>query len=390
MAHKKKGLFYLISPIHVISAVCAYRSLHPKLDEKIDIYFYWPGLNRQTASEIARIMQQMLGKEKYLSGFNLLTDDDISRFNHELEYDQYQEIYYAHEIVSDFLPTITQFNQKAKLICFGDPLGTIYDKNLHLGLLTEKATMRQKINWILLSIYKHIGSSASLKEKIKVYPNLYAQILPIFQSKSVIRRIPRLICNKKLVVETLKKCSSNCLDLQNYCQKLSTTYNHAYLLLTENYSEGNFLEKNAEIEYWAYIVRKYCKKHSSIIIKPHPAETYSRASILKDLLGSDYRVIEVDHKYIRYPIELWGSALTKYTILSSSFPLVSLKYLYGIDVRLIMDKASIHAWFPSWTWQSYQFCLSLYTEPRRRLNKWNGKSILYIGKPPLLYRITSS
>ena len=62
-----------------------------------------------------------------------------------------------------------------------------------------------------------------------------------------------------------------------------------------------------------------------------------------------------------------------------SYPVLSLKYLYDIDVIQPMDSEFIEKWFPKWTWASYKNSLSLYSEPLKRLSSWDGMSILWSG-----------
>ena len=60
-------------------------------------------------------------------------------------------------------------------------------------------------------------------------------------------------------------------------------------------------------------------------------------------------------------------------------PVLSLKYLYDLDVIQPMDDSFIEKWFPEWTWTFCKNALSLNMEPLKRLPHWGYSSILYSG-----------
>jgi hypothetical protein len=67
-------------------------------------------------------------------------------------------------------------------------------------------------------------------------------------------------------------------------------------------------------------------------------------------------------------------------VICMSSPILSLKYLYNIDVINPMNDVFIEKWFPEYMWNSYKNAMKIYMEPLKRLEFWNGKEILYSGE----------
>jgi hypothetical protein len=88
----------------------------------------------------------------------------------------------------------------------------------------------------------------------------------------------------------------------------------------------------------------------------------------------------LEESYKRYPIELWTELLMGIKVICMSSPILSLKYLYNIDVINPMNDVFIEKWFPEYMWNSYKNAMKIYMEPLKRLEFWNGKEILYSGE----------
>jgi hypothetical protein len=139
------------------------------------------------------------------------------------------------------------------------------------------------------------------------------------------------------------------------------------------------MDFDREVEMYCSIIMQYCKAGGVVFLKSHPGETLPRNERIKERLGSFIEVIELDKKFKRYPIEVWKDLVLKCSVICMSYPVLSLKYLYDIDVFQPMDHAFIEKWFPEWTWASYKNSLSLYMEPLRKLATWDGTGILWAG-----------
>jgi hypothetical protein len=90
-------------------------------------------------------------------------------------------------------------------------------------------------------------------------------------------------------------------------------------------------------------------------------------------------VIDVGGAFRRYPIELWPDLVTASTVISTMYPALSLKYLYGVEVIQPMDAAFIERWMPPSMWASFKNAVTLNMIPLQRLPGWDGASVLYSG-----------
>jgi hypothetical protein len=193
--------------------------------------------------------------------------------------------------------------------------------------------------------------------------------------------MPLTVCSKQSVHDVLDLCSSNAVDLRRYLQELLPVHNDRkkYLLLTDNFSEGNFMDFDTEIQMYCSVIQTFCRDGGVIYLKSHPGETLPRNERIQTALGSAYEIVELEKRFKRYPIELWKELVRRSSVISMSYPVLSLKYLYDIDVIQPMDHAFIERWFPKWTWRSYKNSLSLYMEPLKKLPAWDGQSVLWAG-----------
>ncbi len=90
-------------------------------------------------------------------------------------------------------------------------------------------------------------------------------------------------------------------------------------------------------------------------------------------------MVEIDPRFKRYPIELAVRLVRECTVICMSYPRLSLKYLYDIDVIQPMDEAFIERWFPPRFWHSSKNSVALYEKPLERLSVWDGHNVLWSG-----------
>jgi hypothetical protein len=368
-------LAYLISPTHLISATCAIKSLHQNEDVNIVLIVHWPGLSDERNEELANIIIDISKEFHFIkkiipisqlklsdlliqsrspsAGIQSFKDIIVNKI-------EFNEIYYSHNVVGEMYQFLCTAFPSAQRICFGDALGNVYEKEVHLSFL--------------------IKTPVALTPK-EFKPHKAALILPVDQSGNFLKNIPLTVCDKNIVIDMIERCISSASDLQNYIQNILLLYRNSkkYLLLTENIAEGNFIDFNREIDMWCSIIEDNCIPGSVIFLKSHPGETLQRNNKIAEKLSDRYEVVELDKKFKRYPIEIWKNLVLNYGIICMSYPVLSLKYLYDIDVMNPMNDAFIERWFPAWTWDSFKNAHTLYMEPLKNLAHWDGKSVLYSG-----------
>jgi hypothetical protein len=216
-----------------------------------------------------------------------------------------------------------------------------------------------------------------------VRPHAAALILPIDQSGEFLRHVRLQVIPRDQVLRVLEEISAGCVSLQAHVQDLveqtGRRSRRVFLLMTENNAEGNFMPFDREVEMYCSVVQSHCPAGSVVVLKSHPGEVLPRNEAIRARLSDTYEIVEFSAVLKRYPIELAGDLVRHCVLICMSYPTLSLRYLFGLDVIQPMDEAFIERWFPEPYWGSYKNALALYNEPLRRLSSWDGRSVLWRG-----------
>jgi hypothetical protein len=410
-------LVYIISPLHVVSTIAALRSLHGKESPIVTLFVHWPGLSQEIVEEIGELVAEISRPFSFIDSVITMSTDERNGLTDSKDLREivlalrrrlgqgYREIYYAHDIEGGMFNLLCAAFPKAKRICFGDGLGNVYEKHVHLGFLYPdayaSAPTRKGKNWSLREIFEGFRGMKLFKkldhtlhdiETSHFPPDIATLVLPVDQSGNFLRGVDLIIPEKDLVLDILETCGSSAVELRQYMDDLLQRYHNRqkYILLTDNIAEGDFIEFDAEIEMYCTILKEHCTPESVIFLKSHPGENLPRNEAIKDRLSGVFHVEELNRRFKRYPIELWKPLVAQSKVICLSYPVLSLKYLYGVDVIQPMDDAFVEKWFPEWTWASYKNAITLYMEPLKRLNNWDGKSVLWAGSVPSDNRISTA
>jgi hypothetical protein len=374
--------------------------LHAHGAVRVTLIVHWPGIDDSVCEEIGsvvkQISQEILSVERIVvlpstqKNSILSTGDEkiaVKRLRELIGEEHFDELYYAHDIEGGTYQFLCTAYPEAKRICFGDGLGNVYEKEVHLSFLRTRAprsleniarTMKRRVRRLLV---KKSDNDESVKEIVfrEFKPDKAALILPVDQSGNFLKRLPMDTCPRDTVMQVIRQCISNSWELQSYVNELLLKYTGRvkFLLLTDNIAEGNFIEFQREIEMYCAIIETNCRNGDVVFLKSHPGESLPRNDRIRERIGGAFEIVALDAKYKRYPIELWEKLITSCRIACMSYPVLSLKYLYGIDVIQPMNDEFIEQWFPKWTWASYKNALSLYMEPLKRLKDWDGKGVLW-------------
>lgn len=384
-------LVYLIGPVHFISAMTAINELHNSEQVEVVILVYHPYVSLEINYEIFTIIKKCSEQFSFIRDVIAGNKDDHSSFQAKYENGYFSEIYYTLDWVTNFHDLLFSSNPKAKKICIGDSLGLITEKNIQLGLLQsdnehQYAKKNPLINFVytrLMKLSSYCRMNNEIRDDHEVIPDIAALILPIDQSGNFLKRAKLVVCAKSTFINVVEKCIDAHYELNSYIQSLLNKYKDISLLLTENIAEGNFIDFDREIDMWCSIIRQNCTPGSVVFLKSHPGETLQRNKEIREKLIDEYEIVELEERFKRFPIELWKDLIINCKIISMSYPILSLKYLYDKDVINPMNEIFLEKWFPEWTWRSYKNALLLYMEPLKNLAQWDGKSVLYSGIPKI-------
>jgi hypothetical protein len=265
-------------------------------------------------------------------------------------------------------------------------MGQVFERQVHLGFLSAPKprgpadqSLRKRVGAALDRLLGCWPRSQEAFVLPDFKPDIAALILPVDQSGRFLQQVPLTVCPRELAIAVINECSRACGDLQAYIDSLLREHadKQRCVLLTENWAEGGFIDFERETELYCHLVERSCGSDSTLFVKPHPAESLPRVAAIRARLGRSFKVVELDPAYRRYPIEVWPRIVRECRILSVMYPVLSLKFLYDVDVIQPMDDAMIEEWFPAWTQASYKNSLSLNMEPLARLSRWDGRSVLW-------------
>lgn len=406
------SLIYVLTTLNFISAVSALTAVHGDKKPNVTVLVHSPGLSIEANGELTSICKEFSKNFPFIKNVlnisrekkaELLSTGDIDLAVNSLKNfigeDIFAEIYYPHDIEGGMYQFLCTSYPGITKICFGDALGNVYDKEYHLMLASgkkagvqERKSIVEKLKSCFMSFLSRLISflsrqrgKAITETRPIVFEEFKAQqavlILPIAQKNNYFENIPLKICPRNIFLTVLEKCADSAEELNKYISVLLDEYKGAdkYLLLLENIASGNFMPFEREVEMYCAVIKKYCAKGSTIFIKSHPLETLPTAQRIKESLSADFNIIDMDCRFERYPVEVWKKLVTNCKVISMSYPALSLKFLFDIDVIHFMSNKWIEEWFEERFWDSYKNSMERIVMPLKNLENWDGKSVLWSG-----------
>jgi hypothetical protein len=376
---------WVISPINVLQCMIAHKYFQEYLGRKINltILHHYPTDDNALSQEIYGVVCDLTKSINpdvachSVSYENGTSAKQVEPYLHGFAPDY---LFYAHDVVGDLLDTLRQISPKAETICYGDALGQFFNKEIHLGYLAPASPLK--------NLYKYAVSILSegfrFSEKGSTGADYAVLSIPVSQSK-LPRNTKLLVPSRHTVCDVIFACINNNMVVKKVCDALlaeieADLSRPVYLMPIENMSEGNFLPINKEVELYLESIRTYCPSGSLVFIKPHPGERVDKTELMQQSIGNEYILRKIDHSYKRYPIELFLPLLKRCKVLCMFYPVLSLKYLYGMDVVQPLNNQMIEKYFDRSFWRSYKNAIQLNMIPLARLENWDGKSLLYNGK----------
>jgi Alpha-2,8-polysialyltransferase (POLYST) len=358
---------------YVLSTLAVLATMHPSERISTTILFQLPWASKEDMSEMLRIARELLAGNPLIERVEGLTDEELKSVKlHDFLGADFDDFYYNHDAVGIACRTLAAAYPRARRICMGDAFGLFYRSGFIESYQRKVSTIQRIRDWFL-------GSG----ELAPVRPDVAALVLPVDASGVGLRGLQLVVCPKQAFVQAIHDCHANARALHEHMHALlaRTEGRTRYLLLGEPYAEAGHVKPEREVDMFCEIVRTYCKPGSAIIVKPHPMEKPGKAARIGAALGAGYDVIAVDARFDRYPIEIWQELVRACTVICTSYSVLSLKYSQDIDVVQPMNDAFIDKWIEpahrKWTRDG----LRLFMEPLARLGGWDGRSVLWSGKP---------
>lgn len=388
---------YAMSPLHLIGQFAALCMRYPGENPEVHLILHWPHAANALQNELADVMRTMTSSFRSISRVTVVSQDDVDgimlgasateryeRFSGFLNAGSFDEIYYPHDVGGFIFQLLSGSNPDAIRITTGENLGHVFERDVYFSYFNPES-QRPRLRVSLRSLMKTFFSKGKVASDpaplVPDYrPHLAILAMPIDQSGKYLSGLDLIVPPRQLVQEIARECASNCRRLQDYVGSLMTSPDQRrYVLCTQNFFECGTIDKDNDVGMWCDIIRSSCEPSSTVLIKTHPAETMSRAAGIAASLGSEYKIIELDKTFSRYPIELWSEFVKNTVVITGSTPMLTLKYLYDVDCIQPFSDSLIEKWFPQPVWRFYKNGLSLNTLPLARFPAWNNSGVLWAG-----------
>jgi hypothetical protein len=139
------------------------------------------------------------------------------------------------------------------------------------------------------------------------------------------------------------------------------------------------MRPETEIAMNLEIIRTHIPTRSTIFIKSHPSSKFPLAEGLANQIMNDYNVYIVPTEFKRNPLELMQPLFEKCQIISFSTVILSLRYLFEIEVINPVNEGLMKKFFTANTWYAIEDTQQWLTGSIDNLATWDGKSILWSG-----------
>lgn len=334
-----------------------------------------PGATDATSLELGSIVAELLGSHPMVERVLHLPSSGVGsgspRALRAALGNSFDEFYYSHDATGDICRRLARAYPLARKVCIGDGFGMVYPADF-IRRYQRPLSIAQRLRFGI----RDLLAGPELR------PDAAVLILPVDPTGRGLQGIDLTCVTRDAFLGALEHCRRQVSTLHQHEAALlgATAGRRRYLLLTEPYAEAGHVDEEREGPMYIDIVRRHCEPGSAVIVKQHPLESGDRAAQLRAGLNGAYDVFGASRQFARYPIELWENILGAATVICAAYPVLSLKYAYGIDVIQPMDDTFIEQWFEPGFRQWTRDSLRLYTEPLRRLHSWDGSGLLWTDK----------
>lgn len=314
--------------------------------------------------------------------FGRLSLGTTLRFRHALMVKGFDEIYYAHDCVGDFLRVAGQCYPTADLVTFGDAMGSVCDQ-VYLRKKLELLGAAEALGGTVLPrlhLARWIGPMSTPLYRKRRQPSVAILALPIDESGCALDQIPWMTVPKALVLDTLGKLVSALPDLDAYAEReLAGSSGRRTIMVLENFTDGGRTDLKAEVQMYTDMIRANVPCGSTVYLKPHPLAVAPVAQGVVSMSQGEYDVRLITSQFARYPLELWQRLVHACRVIAMSYPNLSLPYLYGKEVVYPFSGDMARRYFRPCAQPYYIYFDKVIREKIRNLALWSGRGVIWRG-----------
>lgn len=386
-------LAHVYSTSYFMSALAAVRELHPGGEARITMVLHLPGASPQRHAEMASILRNFSAGIPEIERALACTPEELSGLCTRWSAARsarnlaaflgggFDEIFYQHDTSGVFYQLAATAWPKARRVCIGDAFGMVYEPSFLRSYFESQGAVG--FSGAARRVARRIRRFLQGGWEAHDFPDFPAElavlVLPVDPSGVFLKKVPLRVCGRGVFVDVVRHCVAAAPDLARYIS--DTLAAHAgrarYLLVSEHYAEAGQLPLDREVEMYCAIINRHCEPGSIIYVKRHPSERFPKVERIQERLAGRNEVVVLNGQMMRYPIEIWDRLVRECRVICMAYPVLSLKYIYGVDVIQPMDDSFIEQWFEPRQWSWTKDSLALYTEPARRLATWDGRSVLW-------------
>jgi hypothetical protein len=223
-------------------------------------------------------------------------DAGVTELQQLLGRDDFDEIYYSHDVIGVFYAMLAQSYPRARRSASGDGLGS------STSVASTSAAGHRGCRTLGHDFPPPFGHGTPR-------PHEAVLALPVDQSghfldEVSLRTVPRAVVPRSGRADSAR-IAKPCNATSTNCWRV-VVLDRKFMLMTENNAEGNFMSFERDVEmYWA-VVRKYCPSGSVSISSRIRARRCRATDGIRRTLGSEFEVHELDDRFKRYPVEFMG------------------------------------------------------------------------------------
>lgn len=397
------------SPMHLIAAAAAVRTLHPAEDVECRFLFgKLPGLGAADAGLVSGMLRNLgraltgtdsfvIVEQEWLSGKASRSRDALRAALSSLAgWDEVEELYFCHDATGTLHQALCVTYPAARRICYGDNIGlgtTREDAVAHSWpdhpRLTPSALKRLHLCRRMAASWRLDAMAAlghdewpepAFVDRLYFPPHLYCMSLPhldagVGPTNDAVVVVPRAVM-------------TGCLDqvadasgIKEYEQSLLDSCagsERPVLLLGSYLFETGYLSRfEDEVALLADAATPLLGPKGTLFVKPHPGELQSRIPALQERLGARATIVELDPRFARMPIEAFGTLCRASRICGFSGAALSLKHLYDADVVNPVTPAVLAGTITATHRGMLARTVSIMDEVMARMPHWDGAGWIF-------------
>lgn len=281
----------------------------------------------------------------------------------------FDEVYYAHNVVGELPSLMMNAYPQATKITYGESLGWLVEKEYVLAQASnagwDEADYQARV--------KGKDTSGEATEAVLV--------LPADSTGDCLKGKNLSVPPRSLVLAILEDFKKAVPEIAAISPNLvHRGKSNNYLIILSNLADAGSSTTENELAFYIESIRAIAPRGSRLVVKPHPLSTLPIEKMLCDQLNDEYSIERIPESLNRYPIEMWDTVVNSCVVLSNSYTIVSLEYLFRKAIHFTLTPERIKKYINRRSWNYFNDQYQVLSEQREALKNWNGRELLWTGR----------